>query len=84
MDSLTCTGTFYGGKVRDEGVGIVRAIENQINMTILIQVKTVNSADGTITADIDILAGGVQLPVSKILESLLHPRLYLSRGGRRR
>jgi hypothetical protein len=56
----------------------VGAVEEQVDVPVLVEVEPMDGPYRPVMLDIDILAGGVEFPVLEILERILNPGL----GGR--
>ena len=53
--------------------GVVSAVEDQIQEPVLVQVETMDGADGAVPAHVQVLAGGVKPPVGEVLERVFDP-----------
>ena len=49
----------------------MRVVENEINESVLIQIEPVDRPHRTVTADVEVLPGGIELAVGKVFVRLL-------------
>ena len=64
----------------DVGDAVMRIVEDQIQVAVLIQIEAMDGAHGSVARHVEVLAGSVQPPVGKVLEAVFVPAL----GPRRR
>ncbi len=68
----------------DVGDAVVSIVEDQIQVAVLVQIEAVDGADGSVSRDVDVLAGGVQTSIGEVLEAVFDPTLCPHGGESRR
>ena len=56
---------------RQHLVGVVRAVEDEVDVPIVVEVEAVDGADLTVAADIHVLPAGIDCPGGEVVECVI-------------